>query len=151
MTEVLADTRTKAWLLLVIALAMHVTDEALTGFLEFYNPLVSSLRARWWWFPMPVFTFGVWLGGLIIGVIALLLLTPLLRRDTVWIRVIASLFGIMMFLNGLGHLGGSIYFGRWLPGTTTAPLLLAASAWLLNETWRNTRRVGERRESTTWA
>jgi hypothetical protein len=38
---------------LVIALAVHVLDEALTNFLEFYNPLVLSMRARIPWFPMP--------------------------------------------------------------------------------------------------
>jgi hypothetical protein len=41
----------------------------------------------------------------------------------------------IMFLNGLGHLGGSLYFHRWLPGTTSAPLLLAASLWLGLRTW----------------
>jgi hypothetical protein len=35
-----------------------------------------------------------------------------------------------MFLNGVGHLAGSIYFDRWLPGATSAPLLLIASVML---------------------
>ena len=37
----------RAWRLLVGALAPHVLDEALTGFLDFYNPLVLSIRARY--------------------------------------------------------------------------------------------------------
>jgi len=47
-----------AWLLLVGALAAHVADEATTGFLDFYNPLVTSIRSRAPWFPMPTFDFG---------------------------------------------------------------------------------------------
>jgi len=38
---------------------------------------------------------------------------------------------VIMFLNGVGHLAGSIYLGRWAPGATTAPLLLLSSTWLL--------------------
>lgn len=34
------------------------------------------------------------------------------------------------FLNGVGHLGGSLFFERWLPGTTSAPLLVGASILL---------------------
>jgi hypothetical protein len=42
----------RAWLLLVGALAVHVLDEALTNFLDFYNPLVLSIRSQLPWFPM---------------------------------------------------------------------------------------------------
>jgi hypothetical protein len=35
-----------AWLQLVVALALRVIDEALTGFLEVYNPTVRALRER---------------------------------------------------------------------------------------------------------
>src|SRR5262245_56259557 len=37
-----------AWVLLWTALAVHVTDEALTGFLSVYNPTVRALQARFW-------------------------------------------------------------------------------------------------------
>jgi hypothetical protein len=39
-----------AWVLLCLTLALHVTDEALTGFLNIYNPTVLALRAklRYW-------------------------------------------------------------------------------------------------------
>lgn len=36
----------RAWLLLVSALAVHVVDEALTNFLDFYNPLILSIRSQ---------------------------------------------------------------------------------------------------------
>lgn len=123
--------RTRAWLLLVGALAVHVVDEATTGFLAVYNPLVLSIRSRIAWFPMPTFTFGIWLGGLIGVIVALALLTPVVRRGSIAIRIACVVFAVIMFLNGLGHLGGSAYFGRWLPGATSAPLLLAGSLLLL--------------------
>ena len=34
-----------AWVMMWVALALHVTDEALTGFLSVYNPTVLALRA----------------------------------------------------------------------------------------------------------
>jgi hypothetical protein len=110
----------------------------LTDFLDFYNPLVEQLRARLEWFPAPTFTFGVWLTGLILAVIALALLTPAVRRGTRGMVVLSWFLATLMFANGLGHLGGSLYFGRWLPGATSAPLLLAASGALAVATWKRT-------------
>ena len=131
-----SDSRhAQAWFLLVALLAIHVCDEAATGFLEFYNPLVLSVRAREHWFPMPTFTFGWWLAGLILLVIALTLLGRVLRSGSVGTRVVSSVFAGIMLLNGIGHLGGSWYFHRWLPGTTSAPLLVGASVLLGWRTW----------------
>ena len=63
-----------AWVSLTIVLAFHVLDEALTDFLSVYNPIVREARARIGWFPMPEFTFGVWLTGLCVLLILLLAL-----------------------------------------------------------------------------
>ena len=126
----------RAWLALTISLALHVADEALTDFLSVYNPIVRAARERLGWFPMPEFTFGTWLGGLCLLVIVLLLLTPLAFGGSRPLRVLASLYGVIMFLNGIGHLAGSMYLGQWAPGATTAPILLVASSWLLRETVR---------------
>ena len=128
----------RAWLFLVAALAVHVADEALTGFLDFYNPLVLSLRERIWWFPMPTFTFGVWLAGLIFAVAALALATPLIRRGGRAAIAVSCALAVVMFLNGAGHLAGSLYFDRWLPGATSSPLLLVASVMLARQALRRT-------------
>lgn len=45
------------WLALTVAFALHIFDEATTGFLDVYNPTVTILRQRWSWFPMPTFQF----------------------------------------------------------------------------------------------
>ena len=129
----------RAWLALTITLGLHVVDEAFTDFLSVYNPIVRDARARLGWFPMPEFTFGVWLGGLCLLVTVLLLLTPLAYRGSKPLRLFAYPYGVIMFLNGVGHLVGSIYLSRWAPGATTAPLLLVTSSWLLRETIRESR------------
>ena len=131
----------RAWLALVAVLALHVLDEALTHFLDFYNPLVLRIRSQIGWFPMPTFTLGPWLTGLIVATLALALLTPVIRRGSPGARLASYAFSALMFANGLGHLGGSIYFERWLPGATSAPLLLIASVMLA----RATSRVGPTR------
>lgn len=124
-----------AWLWLVAALPLHVADEALTGFLDFYNPQVLAIRDRISWFPMPTFTFGAWLAGLVVAVIVLALLAPAVRSGAAGTRLASWIFSGIMFLNGLGHLAGSLYFDRWLPGATSAPLLLLASGLLARRTW----------------
>lgn len=121
---------TRAWLMLVGALALHVLDEAATGFLDFYNPLVLAIRSRIAWFPMPTFTFGPWLAGLIVGTVVLAALAPAVRRGAPGTRAACWVLSGIMWLNGMGHLVGSLYFARWLPGATSAPLLLVASALL---------------------
>ncbi|HEX7960193.1 MAG TPA: hypothetical protein VF493_09765 [Terriglobales bacterium] len=136
------------WVFLSLALAAHVTDEALTGFLDVYNPTVLAMRARYSWFPMPVFGFREWLIGLICGVIILVLLTPFAMRGSRWMRPLAYFLSIMMILNGLGHTLGTafgrtvstIHFARPMPGFWSSPLLLGASGYLLYQLRR--RKVG---------
>jgi hypothetical protein len=128
------------WLLLVAALAVHVLDESVTGFLDFYNPLVRQIRGQISWFPMPTFSFVIWLIGLLALVVVLTLLAPAVRRGAPGTSLASWILAAIMFLNGLGHLGGSVYFQRWLPGATSAPLLLVASVLLARATAARRRR-----------
>ena len=131
----IASWRT-AWLCLALAIALHVADEAVTGFLPFWNGLVEGLRARHGWVPLPTFRFPVWLGGLVLGVLLLLALTPLVSRGNPWLRVASLALSIVMIGNALGHLGASLYWGRLAPGVYSSPLLLAAAIGLLVTAWR---------------
>jgi hypothetical protein len=50
--------------------AHHLSSVRLHGdFLSVYNPMVRAAQERYGWFPMPEFTFGVWLTGLCLLVI----------------------------------------------------------------------------------
>jgi len=127
------------WLALCAALALHIADEALTGFLRVYNPTVVALRQRWGWFPMPPFEFRDWLVGLIVACAILTCLAPLAYAEARGLRPLAWVFAVIMLLNGLGHtlatvLGctvASVTFPRPAPGFYSSPLLLAASLWMI--------------------
>jgi hypothetical protein len=119
-----------AWLALALALAVHVTDEALTGFLNVYNPAVRILRSHIPLLPLPTFTFGIWLAGLVVGICLLLALSPQAFRGARWMTLVAYPLGFLMFMNGLGHVAGTIYMRRPMPGVYSAPLLLISSAYL---------------------
>jgi hypothetical protein len=120
-----------AWVALCLALALHVVDEAFTGFLSVYNPAVISIRERFPWAPLPTFTFEVWLGGLIVAVIVLSSLTVLALRGARLMTPISYAFAVLMLGNGLLHIVGSLQLGGPMPGVYSAPLLLAASVYLL--------------------
>jgi hypothetical protein len=127
------------WLALCAAFALHIVDEALTGFLAVYNPTVVSVRQRWPWFPMPVFEYREWLIGLIAACAILTCLAPLAFRGVRGLRPLAWIFAVIMLLNGLGHtlatiLGHtveSVTFPRPAPGFYSSPLLLVASIWMM--------------------
>jgi hypothetical protein len=128
----------RAWIAHGLALALHITDEALTGFLSVYNPTILALRPRGWWFP-PTFEFRVRLTGLICLVTLLLALSPLFYRNARWVRPIGYFFGVLNISNATGHTLGTIYgqtvaavhFPRPMPGFYSSPFLLAASIYLL--------------------
>ena len=116
-----------AWLALGCALALHVTDEALSGFLPVYNRVVIGLRERHGWVPFPTFTFRVWLAGLIVAVVTLFALTPLITREREWLRVVSLILAVIMFGNGLVHIAASLWWHTFAPGVYSAPLLLVAA------------------------
>jgi hypothetical protein len=124
-----------AWLWLVVALALHVIDEASTGFLDVYNPTVRALRERFGWSPMPEFRFDAWVAGLAVLVLGLALLTPLVDQGLRSVRAATIVFAGLMVLNGVAHLTGTIAgrtiatvrFERPMPGSWSSPLLIGAA------------------------
>jgi len=125
-----------AWVCLALAIAVHVTDEALTGFLPVYNRIVAAVRGPHPWVPLPTFSFPVWLSGLVLGVLLLLALTPLVSRGQAWIRVASLVLAVLMTGNALGHLGASLYWGAAAPGVYSSPLLFVAAVALFVTAWR---------------
>jgi hypothetical protein len=120
-----------SWVLLCLAFATHIVDEALTDFLSVYNPAVRAIREKLPFLPLPTFTFGVWLTGLIIAVVLLLLLSANAFRRGRIVSLLSYPYGIIMLGNGLLHIAGSFYMGRMMPGVYSAPLLIAGSIYLL--------------------
>lgn len=128
-----------AWILFALSIGLHVTDEALTHFLSVYNPTVIAMRQKLGWWPMPVFDFQTWLGGLILFVIVLLLLSPFVFRGARWMRPIAYFLIVIMVGNAIAHIGfsilgrtvNSVRFTRPAPGFYSSPFLLATSIYLL--------------------
>jgi hypothetical protein len=127
------------WLALCGAFALHIADEALTGFLNVYNPTVMAMEQRWGWFPMPTFQFREWLIGLMVACAILLCLAPAAFRGATWLRPVAWIYAVIMLLNGLGHtlftiLGrtvSTVTFPRPAPGFYSSPFLLAAAFWMI--------------------
>ena len=134
----------RPWFALTIALALHVLDEATTGFLDIYNPTVTAMRVRLGWFPMPTFGFREWLVGLIACVACCFALTPLAARNVRWLRPLAWFYALVMFFNGLGHtavtiLGhtvASVPVARPAPGFYSSLLLFIGSVWLMMQLWK---------------
>ena len=126
-----------AWMALVLVLAIHVIDEMATGFLPFYNSLVTSIKATSPGFPMPTISLPVWLNGLGMVLVALLLSSPLVFEGKRYMRPIAYVFGTLMILNALAHIGASFYYGQASPGVWSSPLLLVAALFLLLMAYRD--------------
>jgi hypothetical protein len=128
-----------AWFALCVAFALHIVDEASTGFLAVYNPTVTILRERWGWFPVPPYEFREWLTGVMVVCGVLFCLTPLAARGMRGLRPVAWCYAILMFLNSLGHtlfsiLGrtvAAVTFPRPAPGFYSSPFLFAAALWLM--------------------
>jgi hypothetical protein len=120
-----------AWVLMISAISIHVFDEAVTDFLPFYNRLALNLRESLGFSLLPVFSFEAWLGGLIAGIIMCFSLTPLVDRGGRLIRTFVLLLGVLMVANALGHMVGSAYVGRLLPGFWSSPFLLVTAAFVV--------------------
>jgi hypothetical protein len=127
--NLIANRNVAAWLLLTLSVGLHVFDEAMTGFLPFYNTSVMALRGRYAFFPAPTFSFELWLGGLITGILLCLALTPLVARGGEIIRWVVNILGVIMIINALGHLLGSLYVGHILPGAYSSPILLLSAVY----------------------
>ncbi len=129
--DMLKNRNGLAWVLMVGAGTLHVIDEAMHGFLSVYNPLVKDIREALGFFPMPTFSTGPWLAGLIGAIIISFAVTPIVNRGKRVMRIVFTSLGILMVFNGLGHMLGSIYFGYLLPGFWSSPLLLVTAAYVV--------------------
>jgi hypothetical protein len=143
----MSDQRTTAaasgfgtpWLLLCLAFALHVWDEAAHDFLSYYNSTVLALYGHFSWFPRMDMQFRTWIATSVVAILVLLALTPWAYRNEGWLRPLAYVFAGIQLLNGTGHIVAaiwgrtvpSVHFDGLAPGVYTAPLLVALSAYLI--------------------
>ena len=120
-----------AWMALCGALAVHITDEASTGFLDWYNPTVLAIREKYPLIPLPTFTFEIWLPLLIFAVVMLTAASYFVWKGRWAMRPISHIFAVFMLVNGLLHIGHSLCMRDFMPGVYSSPLLLAASIALI--------------------
>ncbi len=128
-----------AWLLLCLSFAANILDDALNHFLDYYNATVLTLYGHFSWFPRIDLSFSEWLVIVIVADAIFLLLTPWAYRNSIYLRPIAYVFGVVALLSGcgtilasvLGRTVPSVHFSGMAPGTYSSPLLLAASVHLL--------------------
>jgi hypothetical protein len=123
-----------AWIALCAAMAVHVTDEALTGFLSVYNPTVVAQREKFGFWPMPPFEFRDWLTGLIVVNLVLFAFSPFVFSRACWIRPVFYVFAVIMFFNGLGHTAGTTLDAPWLRSAFRVP---CPASLLLRCCWRH--------------
>src|SRR5687768_8673950 len=116
---------------LCIALAIHVADEALTGFLDLYNPAVLAIREKYPLISLPTFTFDIWLSLLIFAVVMLSAVSYFVYKGRWAMRPISYVFAVLMLINGLLHIAISLYMREFISGVYSSPLLLAASIALI--------------------
>ena len=128
-----------AWFYLCAHLAAHVVEEAATGFLDVWNPVLAGWSQRTG-LPLPHLPFDLWLGILVVAVTVLTALTPRVARGAAWAPSASYIFGAVMVANGVHHLFSPLYLGRFLPGHFTSPLLIAAAVWLIVQTRARSRR-----------
>jgi len=129
-----------AWIFIWCALALHVADESIYGFLSTYNPTVTALREKLGYWPLPTFTFEEFLIDLTIGILILAALTPFAFRNSPWMRPVIYLSAVVLCIaNACGHtlatiLGrtvNTVHFPRPAPGFISSPMLLFAGIYAL--------------------
>jgi hypothetical protein len=120
-----------AWMALCGALAIHVADEALTGFLDLYNPAVRALREKYPLLLLPTFSFAIWLSLLIFAIFMLIASSYFVWKGRWAMRPISHVFAAVMLSNGLLHIAHSVYMRGLMPGVYSSPLLIAASIVLI--------------------
>ncbi len=122
---------TLAWIGLCFALTIHLVDEVAGIFLSVYDPDTRVWCDRLPFLQQPNFTFEVWLTGIVMIIIILFSLTFFAFLGLSWMRVLSFPVAILMVVNGLGHLAGTLTRGQAIPGIYSVPLLLAAAFYLL--------------------
>ena len=127
------DRLTFRFWLLALAQAAHSMEEMATRLYDFFwyatgrlhevFPFVRQVRMRAETFALLNMAFITILLGLV----------PFVRARKSLAIGVAAVAAVIEVLNGLGHTAGAVWFGRYVPGLATAPLLFGAGVLVLAE------------------
>lgn len=124
------DRWTAAWLVLSLAFALHVADEVLNGTFAFYRDLADFMADYLPMLKFPAFRPEVWLINLSGAALALIALTWLVYKRQGPMRFASYAFAIFATANAMLHIMVSLAVAHTMPGSLTAPLMLAAALFL---------------------
>jgi hypothetical protein len=130
--ETLRRVGTLYWLL-AFGQAVHSIEEMRTGLYNFFWTVTGLLHDAFPSFPQfrwDAVTFAVVNMGIITFVMGI---APFVREGRGWALRLAAAVAIIEVLNGIGHISAAIYFGGYVPGAASAPLLLVLGVVLLRE------------------
>ncbi|MGH9788196.1 MAG: HXXEE domain-containing protein [Candidatus Acidiferrales bacterium] len=133
--EKLRRVGTLYWLL-GFGQAMHSIEEMRTGLYNFFWTVTGLIHDAFPSFPQfrwDAVTFAVVNMGIITFVLGM---APFVREGRGWALSLAAVVAVIEILNGMGHLSAAFYFGGYVPGAASAPLLLILGAVLLRELLR---------------
>ena len=130
-SKIFTDRLSIAYILFILSFLLHVIDEALNDFLDFYNPIVLRIREQFSFFPLPVFSFRLWISGLFLLILILLSITIFIYNRRRVFLFILKIFSYLMIMNGLWHIVGSIYYSKFLPGLYSSPVLIGFSIYFI--------------------
>lgn len=124
------DRWTAAWLVLSLAFALHVADEVLNGTSAFYSNLADFMTNYLPAVRFPAFRPEIWLINLSGAALALIALTWLVYKRRGPMRFASYVFAIFATANAMLHIMVSLAVSQAMPGSLTAPLMLAAALFL---------------------
>jgi Protein of unknown function with HXXEE motif len=127
------DRLTMRFWLLGLAQAAHSMEEMRARLYDFFWVVTGRLHEIAPGFPqvrMSAQTFAL-LNMLFITV--LLGSVPFVRARRTPALALAGFAGVIEVLNGIGHTAGAIWFGSYVPGVATAPLLFVGGVLVLRE------------------
>ncbi|MCI0403988.1 MAG: HXXEE domain-containing protein [Acidobacteria bacterium] len=122
--------------LLAFGQAVHSIEEMRTGLYDFFwtmtgvvhNAFPSFPQFRWDAVTFAVVNMGIITFGLGIA--------PFVREGRGWAVGLAAVVAVVETFNGIAHIAAAFYFGGYVPGVASAPLLLLLGVTLLRELWR---------------
>jgi len=119
--------------LLAFGQAAHSIEEMRTGLYNFFwtmtgvfhQVIPSFPQFRW-----DAVTFAVVNMAIITFVLGLV---PFVREGRGWALGLAAAVAVVEVVNGIAHISAAAYFGGYVPGVASAPLLLLLGVVLLRE------------------